>query len=112
MKMIMKGIGATFAAITRQHNTLSEKEFRSRIASMLLMLKASTPKDTGFAQSEWQATGQFPRLRVLNNASYIEYLNRGSSKQAPAFFVESIALRFGKPYGLVAETIPSSPGSK
>jgi len=110
MKMTFKGIDATFKAIESQHKQLSEKEMRRSLASMLVMLEASTPFLTGFARSRWRIEGIFPRFRVLNDAAYIEYLNRGSSKQAPAFFVESVALRFGKALGIIAEVQPSNPG--
>jgi len=110
MKMVFKGIDSTFKDVQRQHNQLSEKQMRRSLASMLVMLEASTPFLTGFARSRWRIEGIFPRFRVLNDAAYIEYLNRGSSKQAPAFFVESVALRFGKALGVVAQVLPSNPG--
>ena len=111
MKVIWKGIESTFAALNKQVNVLSEADTRRTIAAMLVMLKAKTPKDTGFASSRWKIAGLYPRFRVENDASYIEYLNWGSSKQAPAYFVESIALRFGKPLGAIVTVQPSNPGS-
>jgi len=111
MKMQFKGIDATFKDAMRQHTKLSEPQIRRRLASMLVMLEASTPVLTGYAQSRWKIDGSYPRFRVLNDAAYIEYLNRGTSKQAPAFFVESVALRFGKPLGVIAQVLPSNPGS-
>lgn len=111
MKITWKGVDATFRQALRQSQTITQEEMRRRLASMLVMLEASTPFLTGFARSRWKIEGTFPRFRVLNDASYIEYLNAGSSKQAPMFFVESIALRFGIPVGVIAQTMPSSPGS-
>lgn len=111
MKVVWKGIDSTFKMINRQFTSITEEQMRRRLASMLLLLEAATPKDTGFASSRWEVSGIFPRFRVSNDASYIEFLNRGSSKQAPAFFVESIALRFGKPLGVIATVMPSNPGS-
>ena len=111
MKIVWKGIQETFRKAAMQQEKLSQTEMRRRLASMLVMLKASTPVLTGHARDSWRIDGIFPRFRVLNDASYIEYLNHGSSKQAPAFFVESIALRFGKPLGSIVTVMPSNPGS-
>lgn len=111
MKMMFKGVEETFRAALGQQQKITQEEMRRRLASMLVMLEASTPVLTGFARSRWKIDGSYPRFRVLNDASYIEYLNAGSSKQAPMFFVESVALRFGKPYGVIASVVPSSPGS-
>jgi len=112
MKMIFKGIESTFRAAYNAVTRVDQQNTQLQLAVMLAMLKRATPKDTGFASSEWQIEGMFPRFRVRNDASYIEYLNNGSSKQAPAFFIEKIALRFGKPVGAVVTVEPSSPGSK
>ena len=111
MKVIWSGIEQTFRALTLQSDRISEKNMRLNLTAMLVMLRQATPKDTGFASSRWAVRGFFPRFRVENDAGYIEYLNAGSSKKAPAFFVERIALRFGFPIGTIAERVPSSLGS-
>lgn len=111
MRMKWKGIDATFRSVERQHQQKIKKDMGSRLTTMLALLRLATPKDTGYAASRWRIEGLFPRFRVVNDASYIEYLNQGSSKQAPSFFIESIALRFGKPYGQVVTVMPSNPGS-
>ena len=75
-------------------------------------LVAATPRDTGFAATNWQLTVGAPAEGTVdlgggmtiadlagytidqgsvfstNNASYIQRLNAGSSTQAPAGFVE------------------------
>jgi len=107
MRMVWKGIESTFRDAGKRQSEQSSAQLRQRITSMLLMLKALTPKDTGFASSRWRITGYFPRYRLENDADYIEHLNEGSSKQAPAFFVESVALRFGKPFGKITTVVPS-----
>jgi len=111
MKMVWKGIDQTFKSVLKQQTQITEQQMRRRLASMLVMLEASTPILTGYARSRWKIDGLYPRFRVVNDASYIEYLNRGSSKQAPSFFIESIALRYGKPVGSIATVMPSNPGS-
>jgi len=111
MKVIWSGIEQTFRTLTFQTGQISEKNMRLNLTAMLMLLKQATPKDTGFASSRWTITGAFPRFRVENDAGYIEYLNAGSSKKAPPFFIERIALRFGIPLGMIVETVPSSLGS-
>jgi hypothetical protein len=111
MKMVFKGVEETFKNVYNQVHTLTEAEMKSRLANMLLLLEAATPVDTGYAKSRWKIEGSFPKFRVLNDASYIEYLDRGSSRQAPSFFIESIALRFGKPIGSIVTVMHSNPGS-
>ena len=111
MRMVWQGIGATFQSLALQRDKLIRDDMHRTLTVMLAMLKIATPKDTGFATSRWVISGMFPEFRVTNDASYIEYLNQGSSKQAPSFFIESIALRFGKPYGMIVTVVPSNPGS-
>ena len=111
MRMIWQGIGETFRSLALQQDKITRDNMTRTLTVMLAMLKAATPKDTGFATSRWKISGLFPEYRVENDASYIEYLNQGSSKQAPSFFIESIALRFGRPYGAIVTVVPSSPGS-
>lgn len=59
-----------------------------------------TPIDTGYARSRWEyqiveVNGE--RVGVINNdAPYIEQLNRGSSKQAPAYFIEQTLVAIGE----------------
>lgn len=47
-------------------------------------LQSSTPVDTGYAQSRWRIQGN----KITNDADYIRNLNDGTSKQAPAHFIE------------------------
>jgi len=65
-----------------------------------LQLQIVTPVDTGEAREGWynekgrSITGtQVGALR--NDVEHIEYLNRGSSKQAPKFFIEQTLLKIG-----------------
>ena len=94
-------------------------------------LKATTPVDTGRARNSWvltsdpnnfvDAEGGYPgiggyplppvsttkieTLFITNGTPYIEDLNRGSSKQAPARFVENTVLKAYTPDGVLFETI-------
>jgi len=42
-------------------------------------------------------------INIENNVEYINKLNEGSSKQAPAHFVERIALKYGRPLGVIVD---------
>lgn len=75
---------------------------------MLEDLKDVTPVDTGFARNSWSLVKDSKdSVRVTNSAEYIEHLNRGSSKQAPALFIEKTALKYGKPIGAITKTTQS-----
>ena len=89
---------ATLKALNSQHKLAAEK-LRSELA-------AATPVDTGFARDSWTSVKTSENVyTVRNSAPYIGALNNGHSPQASAFFVESIALRHGRPEGvLVSET--------
>lgn len=84
---------------------------RNKVQAMTKELRDATPVDTGNARDSWNlvATGNKQQpYRVANSAPYIEYLNAGSSQQAPPFFVDKIALKYGKPVGAVV-TIKENP---
>jgi hypothetical protein len=52
-------------------------------------LKDATPVDTGEARDGWQLD---PQGNIVNDVEHIEYLNAGSSQQAPAHFIEKTLL--------------------
>ena len=62
-------------------------------------LKETTPVDTGNARNNWKVT----KSGIENETEYLEYLNQGSSKQAPEYFIEKTLLsnRFLKPNGII-----------
>lgn len=100
--------------LTRVKNAfVSQKDLvvKSKVKSMTQELREATPVDTGRARNSWTLleTGnkQLP-YKVSNSTPYIEYLNAGSSKQAPSFFIDRIALKYGKPVGAVV-TIKENP---
>ena len=51
-------------------------------------MKQATPVDTGNARDHWKIQDN----SIVNETEYIEYLNEGSSTQAPANFVERVVL--------------------
>jgi hypothetical protein len=52
-------------------------------------LRNNTPVDTGYARDQWKLdlSGN-----ISNDTEYLSDLNMGSSKQAPAFFIEAAML--------------------
>jgi hypothetical protein len=70
-----------------------------------IQLVANTPIDTGFARKSWSINVDNNKVTLINTAPYIGYLNNGSSKQAPQYFVESTALQFGTQLGTIVQNI-------
>ena len=78
--MRVKGIASTMARL--------ESELAQKSKKLLQNLVDATPVDTGAAAHGWKLEGN----KILNEIDYISELNRGSSTQAPAHFVESTVL--------------------
>lgn len=77
---------------------------KRQINALLTDLREATPVDTGEARDSWTATVTKPGIvRVENHTEHIKYLNEGSSKQAPAHFIERTAMKHGKPLGAIVE---------
>jgi HK97 gp10 family phage protein len=68
-------------------------------------LQEKTPVDTGKARASWQMTDTPNGVNIVNDTEYIQYLNNGSSKQAPSHFIETAALKYGTPNGAIVEPI-------
>jgi len=63
-------------------------------------LSSATPVDTGEAAASWSYRIINKNTILLENDEfYVKFLNAGSSEQAPAFFIENIMLKYGKPLG-------------
>ncbi|WP_430435843.1 hypothetical protein [Oceanibaculum nanhaiense] len=81
MRLTVTGIAETEAALEAEI-----AETRDHLATHLLQeLRAATPVETGRAREGWRrdATG------IRNEVPYVARLNAGSSRQAPAGFVEA-----------------------
>ena len=55
-------------------------------------LVEATPVDTGKARDGWKLIKKNKGFSIENPISYIKALNTGSSKQAPAMFIEQALL--------------------
>ena len=86
---------------------LQDKQLETTAPLLIEELISNTPIDTGKARASWSLDkGADGIYRVKNSAPYIGALNAGSSKQAPSHFIESIAMKYGKPIGTIVQEIP------
>ena len=103
MSKAMKGIKVTLKNLERS----LDNSVRSKTMASVLLLKRemvlNTPIDTGNARELWKLSETKQGFVLSNDAEYIEQLNNGSSTQAPAFFVEATAIKYGKPVGSVID---------
>jgi len=106
LQLKVKGTKSELLRIRNEFNKATQIHLEKQAGKLVDNLQAVTPKKTGYASSRWI----YRKIReglveVLNDASYILPLNRGHSRQAPAFFVESTALKYGKPLGLIVKEV-------
>lgn len=81
MRLTVTGIDETEANLEA-----AIAETRDRLAvSLLGELRAATPVETGRARDGWRLT----ETGLRNEVPYVGRLNAGSSRQAPAGFVEA-----------------------
>lgn len=103
--MILKGIDREFKVLTQKQKELTKKEAETKTAKLVQDLRAATPIDTGLARRSWSLKSFGEAFLIKNDTPYIQYLNQGTSQQAPAFFVEAVALRYGKPRGTIVDVL-------
>lgn len=108
IKMKVLGTKATMQQVQREFDKRRRADFQLKSATMLKALKEATPVDTGFARDQWTIVYAGDSAKLFNPVPYIEKLNEGHSKQAPALFVETTALKFGRPEGSIVSKIPSA----
>ena len=80
---------------------LAKSEIDKTKKKVLEALIAATPVDTGEARAGWRIEGD----KIVNDVEHISHLNKGSSQQAPAHFIEKAALSVSgvKPAGLIVK---------
>ena len=100
------GISATFDKLSVELKTRTDGHALKKVSEMTAELSSVTPVDTGNARDSWSYSRSFDGFVVRNTAPYIHRLNEGSSKQAPAYFVERTALKYGLPLGTIVSKIP------
>lgn len=85
----VKGLEQTRKKLSIQIKKEINTSKAALLNSLVVKLKDNTPVDTGFARDNWRVDESG---NIVNDAPYIDRLNRGSSKQAPAYFVEATLL--------------------
>ena len=99
----IKGIAATMRSLREQVNSEISKQKAKEMDTIVTKLAQATPKDTGEAAAGWKREGD----TIVNRVEHIDYLNEGSSQQAPARFVEKTVLEHQgvSPSGIIVKTI-------
>lgn len=106
MKINIRGISDVKKYVKDQVSTrldLRKKEVSNKLVTKL---KDATPVDTGAARDAWNLhVDAVGNTSVRNDKEYISKLNAGSSKQAPAHFIEQTVLSTEgvKPNGAVVK---------
>jgi len=103
--MEIKGIDEEFKKLSSSRQASTSLQSDVMVSTMKNEIVAMTPIDTGLARASWEIQKLSNMYNVMNPVPYIQYLNQGSSKQAPAHFVEAIALKYGKPVGTIVDII-------
>jgi len=81
-----------------------QKEQLAKVLKIAVQeLEEATPVLTGKAAGSWSVSITGDKGEIKNSEEYMKSLNAGSSRQAPAFFIERIMLKYGKPQGPVVD---------
>jgi len=75
----------------------------AKIEACVAALKVATPIDTGEARDGWHRE----KDAIVNRVDHISHLNKGTSKQAPKYFIERTLLTQKGifPSGTIVESI-------
>ena len=106
MKITLRGLGNEFARIEGFYHAAVARGVRDTAQLIVNDLASKTPVDTGRAQAGWVKKDHGRTSEITNDVPYIEELNNGHSKQAPARFVEMTLLAYGKAVGSLTTTTP------
>jgi hypothetical protein len=83
-------------SLFKKIKTEVDREFKERTTKLLKDLEEATPVDTGLAKESWSLEFTDSTTAVVSNSQeYIDYLNKGSSKQAPRYFIERTIMNNG-----------------
>lgn len=98
--MLKAKIKVDFDAILSKTKKEVGEQLRELAPKVLSDLVDSTPIDTGEARAGWKVTQTSPTsFEATNDVEHIVFLNAGSSQQAPSYFIEQTAMKYGKPNG-------------
>jgi len=101
--MTVQGINETFRQLQLDAKDEGYSGTLKVVTVMTQALRNATPVDTGKARDGWGILPIGDDFKVYNNVEYIDKLNEGTSKQAPANFIETTVLLFAKPLGMIVD---------
>lgn len=101
--MLVRNIAEEFKKLAAMYLKESQLQGEVAVTKMVTELENATPVDTGLARSSWEVNKTAVGFDVENTTEYIQYLNEGSSLQAPSHFIEGVALKYGKPVGTIVK---------
>lgn len=102
----IKGVSSEFKRLREELRKEEKRKLQKVCEQAIAELRDKTPVDTGFAKSQWRLVktkSKTPEFEIHNETPYIDFLNLGSSKQAPKYFVERTMLKYGKPVGAITK---------
>ena len=80
----------------------TKSQVRAVANELVEKLAEATPVATGHAKEGWKVDEVDGKIVIVNEVSYIPELNAGTSKQAPAHFIEKTLLNAGvNPNGVI-----------
>ena len=75
--------------LMREIELAAAEQVEKKREELVAKLRAATPVDTGEARAGWKIVGS----AIVNDVDHISNLNEGTSKQAPARFIERTLLQ-------------------
>jgi hypothetical protein len=106
INFFLQKVVRNLTSITKEIEEELKRIKQTKTNEILKRLKESTPVDTGKARDGWHVNGD----TIVNNVDYIDDLNRGSSVQAPAYFIESavLSVKDVSPNGVILQPLPNT----
>lgn len=101
LSISVKGVSSELAKVKQAYHKKEKEIIQRACEDALEDLRTATPVDTGRAKSSWRLVEASNKFKIENDVPYMLYLNEGSSKQAPRYFIERIILKYGRPKGAI-----------
>jgi len=105
IRISLSGVKKTFAKARADIDAEARLKMTPVVVALKQELVRNTPIDTGEARDGWEMKPTPTGFALTNDVEHVKFLNEGSSQQAPSYFIEAIALKYGKPLGLIVQTV-------
>lgn len=88
------------ARVSQEVEKFSSDDIAQRVIYATDTLRQVTPVRTGRARASWKhritiRNGELQDAEISSDVPYMQKLNEGSSRQAPAFFIEQVLITIG-----------------